>query len=40
MLSALRGAFMVFGVIFLICAAIAFVSSLPDLKRYLQVRQM
>jgi len=40
MFAALRGAFMVFGVIFLIGAVLAFVASLPDIKRYLQVRQM
>ena len=40
MLASLRGALMVFGVIFLIATAIALVASLPDIKRYLQVRQM
>lgn len=40
MLASLRSALMVFGIVLLAGMLIAVGASLPDIKRYLRVRQM
>ncbi len=40
MMSTIRNFFLILGVLMLVGLTAAFVASMPDIKRYLRVRQM